>query len=269
MVRRDRFYTAHDEFSLERPENRLLHSALRQVLKIATTQLNQRFSRELTFVFADIPLSTQHELDFQRVRLDRGMSYYANALAWARLILFDSSPLTGIGKHDVPTFLYPMERVFEAFVAKHLETQLAAPRTLKKQPRNHHLVKHKDVDWFELRPDLLVREHQRNVLVLDTKWKLLDASLGSAKEKYDLSQSDLYQLQAYGNGYLKGEGDVVLIYPKTENFTEPLQVFEFSASKELRLWVLPFCLENRVLLTPEAGHLDQWLLRATPQRAGH
>jgi 5-methylcytosine-specific restriction enzyme subunit McrC len=90
MVRRDRFYTAHDEFSMERPENRLLHSALRQVLKIATTQSNQRLAREFAFVFADIPLSTQYELDFQRVRLDRSMSYYTDALTWARLILSDT-----------------------------------------------------------------------------------------------------------------------------------------------------------------------------------
>jgi 5-methylcytosine-specific restriction enzyme subunit McrC len=124
-------------------------------------------------------------------------------------------------------------------------------------------VTHQDEDWFELRPDLLVRDHQRNLLVLDTKWKLLDATLGSAKNKYQLAQSDLYQLQAYGNAYLKGQGDVVLIYPKTEDFSQPLQVFEFFGSKELRLWVLPFCLETRVLLTPANCQLDEWLAQAS------
>jgi 5-methylcytosine-specific restriction enzyme subunit McrC len=269
MVRRDRFYTAHDEFSLERPENRLLHSALRHVLKIATTPSNQRLAREFAFVFADIPLSTQYELDFQRVRLDRSMSYYTDALAWARLILFGNSPLTGIGKHEVPTFLYPMELVFEAFVAKHLASQVAAPHKLTKQARTHHLVTHQDKNWFELQPDLLVRDHERNVLVLDTKWKLLDATLGSATKKYQLDQSDLYQLQAYGNAYLKGQGDVVLIYPKTEDFSKPLQVFEFFGSKELRLWVLPFCLETRVLLTPANSQLDEWLAQSVAQRVGN
>jgi 5-methylcytosine-specific restriction enzyme subunit McrC len=262
IVRRDRFFTAHDEFSVDRPENRLLHSALRRVFNSATTPSNHRLARELTFAFADVPLSTQYELDFQRVRLDRSMGYYADAVAWARLILNNMSPVTGVGKHEAPSFLYPMEQMFEAFVAKHLATKLAGSLQLKTQARKHHLVRHQGEDWFEMRPDLLVHEHERNVLVLDTKWKLLDATPGSAKNKYQLAQSDLYQMQAYGNAYLSGQGDVVLIYPKTEDFTQPLQVFEFSGSKELRLWVLPFCLENRVLLTPAKSQLDQWLSQA-------
>jgi 5-methylcytosine-specific restriction enzyme subunit McrC len=47
---------------------------------------------------------------------------------------------------------------------------------------------------------------------------------------------------AYGHNYLSGEGDMILIYPKTEKFSETLRAFEFSAN--LRLWVTPFDLEN-------------------------
>jgi len=47
---------------------------------------------------------------------------------------------------------------------------------------------------------------------------------------------------AYGHNYLPGEGDMILIYPKTENFPETLQPFKFS--EKLRLWVTPFDLEK-------------------------
>jgi 5-methylcytosine-specific restriction enzyme subunit McrC len=54
---------------------------------------------------------------------------------------------------------------------------------------------------------------------------------------------------AYGHHYLSGEGDMILIYPKTENFSEPLPAFEFS--EKLRLWVTPFDLENGRMHWPD------------------
>jgi 5-methylcytosine-specific restriction enzyme subunit McrC len=253
LYRADRFFTEHDEFSTDRPENRLLHATLQRVLMLSGSQANQQLARELQFVFADVPVSAHPRIDFQRVRLDRGMGYYADALAWARIILEDESPLTGTGRHRAPSLLFPMEAVFEAFAAKHLARQLARPLILKTQTRSHHLVRHREQNWFRLKPDLLIREASRDLLVLDTKWKLLDSLKANGTDKYGLSQSDFYQLQAYGQSYLDGQGDVVLIYPKTAAFDQPLPVFEFSKLGGLRLWVLPFCLKSRRLAIPHGA----------------
>lgn len=251
LYRADRFFTEHDEFEADRPENRLLRAALRRVLTLSASQPNQQLARELTFVFADVPVSAQPRIDFQQVRMDRGMGYYADALAWARLILDEESPLTGVGDCSAPSLLFPMEAVFEAFVAKHLAKQLTRPLILKTQTCSHHMVRHGEQHWFRLKPDLLVRDADRDVLVLDTKWKLLDGLKANGTDKYGLSQSDFYQLQAYGQSYLGGQGDVVLIYPKTASFDQPLPVFEFPKVEGLRLWVLPFCLKSRRLSIPE------------------
>ena len=251
LCRRDRFFTQFDEFSVNRPENRLLHTALRRVLDWTRAQAHQQLARELHFVFAEVPESMQPRLDFQRVRLERDMGYYADALAWARLILNEESPLTGAGEHRAPSLLFPMEKVFEAFVARHLPRQLAQPYRLQQQASSLSLVQHEGKDWFFLKPDLLVREGGTNCLVLDTKWKLLDRA--NRAKQYGLSQADFYQLHAYGHNYLEGQGDVVLIYPKTDAFDAALPVFEFPKSSGLRLWVLPFCLQSKRLLLPEEG----------------
>lgn len=265
LCRADRFFTEHDEFSTDRPENRLLHAALRRVLMLSRSQANQQLARELHFVFADVPTSTQPRCDFQRVRLDRGMAYYADALAWARLILDEESPLTGTGGHRAPSLLFPMEAVFEAFVAQHLARQLARPLLLKTQARSRHLVRHREQNWFRLQPDLLIRDSGRDALVLDTKWKLLDGLKANGTDKYGLSPGDFYQLQAYGQNYLDGQGDVILIYPKTAAFDQPLPVFEFPKSAGLRLWVLPFCLKDKRLLLPPCGSLDRFFQARTLQ----
>lgn len=257
LFRADRFFTEHDEFSIDRPENRLLRAALRRVLMLTRTQANQRLARELDFVFAEVESSTQIQIDFQKIRLDRGMGYYAEALEWARLILNEESPLTGSGNHVAPSLLFPMEAVFEAFVARHLAKQLMPPLLLKTQARSRHLVRHCEKNWFQLKPDLLVRNSERDLLVLDTKWKLLDGLKANGTDKYGLSQADFYQLQAYGLSYLDGVGDVVLIYPQTDAFGEPLPVFDFPKIKGMRLWVLPFSLKKRQLLIPSTSDFSR------------
>jgi len=256
LCRRDRFFAEFDEFSPNRPENRLLHAALKHVVSWTASQTHQQLARELCFVFADVPASERPTVDFSRVRLNRGMAHYADALAWARLILEEKSPLTGTGGHQAPSLLFPMEAVFEAYVAKHLARQLTRPFSLKTQAHSFSLVRHLDRNWFRMKPDLLVKESAANRLVLDTKWKLLDSQKNTGTDKYGLSQSDFYQLYAYGQSYIDGNGDVVLIYPKTDTFNQALPVFEFPKSNGLRLWVLPFCLRDRVLVLPFCGSLD-------------
>ena len=56
----------------------------------------------------------------------------------------------------------------------------------------------------------------------------------------------MYQLYAYGKKYLDGKGDLFLIYPRHDEFLNPLPVFEFSG--DLNLWVVPFDLDKDVLV---------------------
>lgn len=267
LVRRDRFFTEHDEFSQNRPENRLIHTALRYVLTLCRSQESQRVARELGFVFADVPLSVDVALDVQRIRLDRGMGYYESALDWAKLILQGLSPISGMGKHHAPSLLFPMEAVFEAYVEKHLARQLRDDFVLKAQASSQYLVAHDAQRWFRLKPDLLVKQKQTTRLVLDTKWKLLDSAKKNGREKYQLSQADFYQLYAYGHHYLDGNGDIVLIYPKTDAFAEPLPVFEFPKAHGLRLWVLPFCLKKRQLILPASPAFDVTFIQDNSNKA--
>jgi 5-methylcytosine-specific restriction enzyme subunit McrC len=129
LVRADRFHTAHDEFGTDRPENRLIHAALRKMLGVASAADHQQLARELAFAFADVPISRDPLHDFQRVQLDRNMRTYREALDWARLILQGLSPTSAVGGHQAPSLLFPMEKLFKTYVAKHFKKQL--PRTLR------------------------------------------------------------------------------------------------------------------------------------------
>lgn len=84
--------------------------------------------------------------------------------------------------------------------------------------------------------------------------------MSNATDKYGLSAGDFYQLHAYGHSYLRGYGELALVYPLTESFREPLE-FGFLHSPNLRLWVLPFCIKQRRLILPDL--MVQELARAS------
>ncbi|MGI9276301.1 MAG: McrC family protein [Endozoicomonas sp.] len=239
LVNQHRFYVAYDEYLQDRPVNRLLHTALVRVANYAKSNANQKLCRELSFAFKDVPLSKNIRQDFAAMKMSRGMDYYKSPLAWARLILEGFSPLSMHGKDDAVSLLFPMEAVFEAYVASILRNQLKPPYSLKEQASSEYLVDYGTSRWFRLKPDLMILKGKEVAHVLDTKWKLLDSSKDNGTDKLGLAQSDFYQMFAYGHKYCRSQGEMMLIYPRTGQFSEPLpQSFDFS--RELKLWVVPF-----------------------------
>ena len=94
------------------------------------------------------------------------------------------------------------------------------------------------------------------------------ASIPADIRQRPLSQGDFYQLHAYGQNYLDGDGAVVLIYPRTDAFNKALPVFEFPKAPGLRLWVLPFCLKKKRLLLPQCGSLDAFFVATEADDSG-
>ncbi len=96
----------------------------------------------------------------------------------------------------------------------------------------------------------LCLEKQNVRIIMDTKWKLLNSN--DKQRKYNLKETDFYQLFAYGHKYQSGAGDMVLIYPKHQEFEHPLSCFKLG--DDMRLWVMPFDLEKRCLIYHDEFH---------------
>ncbi len=245
LVNQHRFYVVYDEYELNRPVNRLIHSALKKVLRLSRSQQNHKLCRELLQPFSDVPLSQNIRQDFSMVQHSRGMGHYQSSLSWAKLILEGVSPLTSSGQTHAFSLLFPMESVFEAYVARILKKQLHGPLRLREQVSSKALVQFNREFWFRLKPDLLIEKNSTPFLVLDTKWKLLYSQKCNSTEKFGLSQGDFYQMFAYGQKYLGGVGDMVLVYPQSAEFQSPIEsAFEFSA--DLRLWIVPFIIDPAI-----------------------
>lgn len=242
LVNKHKFYVEYDDFLQDRPANRLIRAALKKISVFTRRHQNQRLLRELDFAFDSIPPSKVPKQDFAKVNVDRGMDYYQSPLAWAKLILEGLSPLSMKGQANAQSLLFPMEAVFEGYVASVLNESQPEGSTLSTQISTEYLVSHNGENQFQLRPDLMITNSKQSKIVLDTKWKLIDLTA----HNYGISQSDIYQMFAYGHKYLKGQGDLFLIYPAHDNFQKPVEhYFNFSDKSEskLRLWVVPFVLD--------------------------
>jgi 5-methylcytosine-specific restriction enzyme subunit McrC len=252
-----KFSIEFHEFLIDSPENRLIRSAVENVSKWARGGSNQRRSRALRFLLADLPGSTNYRRDFQAWSQDRCLADYRPLRPWCELILKEQTPHTLAGAFFGISFLFPMERLFEKYVEAILRTRMAEGWRLIGQARRHSLVLHRGEPWFWLRPDLMVEREGRPVAVLDAKWKQISALLDDPSSKYGLSESDFYQMAVYGQRYLKGSGELFLVFPRSEWFQRPLEAFEFSDS--LRLWVVPFDLDSDCLVQPEFSGCAEWL----------
>lgn len=241
--RQHHFQIRHDVFLPDRAENRLLKLALEHVSKATQNATNWRLANELRSILADVPVSRYVEADFRAWSRDRLMAHYQSIKPWCELILNQQMPVAVSGEWRGISLLFPMEKLFERYVESWLRKNLQSSALLTPQASRYSLCQHEQKPLFRLKPDLLI-EQGKQYWVLDAKWKRLDA--GDRENKYGLSQTDFYQLYAYGQKYLNGRGELVLIYPKWARFKAALPVFEFS--KGLTLRCLPFDLDNAQLM---------------------
>jgi 5-methylcytosine-specific restriction enzyme subunit McrC len=177
-VNRHKFCVDYDDYMPDCAANRLLHSALDKLLSLKLSSENQRWLYELRFAFDGIPLSRDIESDINSLRIERGMAHYSEPMAWAQLILRGMSPSALQGNTKAISLLFPMEAVFESFVAQTFSDELPPHLKVKSQAATYSLVKHGVYDCFKLRPDLLVQSRQpvQTKMVMDTKWKLVNSS---------------------------------------------------------------------------------------------
>ena len=235
---RARFYVAFDEFTADRPVNRLIHSTIHKLRSITRHPDNQQLLHQLRICFSEIPRSERPEVDWQRHRIDRSMRHYDPVMAWVGLFLFNHGLATFSGKHVNQALLFPMEEVFEDYVADGFRHHQRGYRVRTQGPRKP-FTRTEGVDAFHMKPDIaLIQSGDEVRFVLDTKWKEIDG--GGSDPKHGISQGDMYQLYSYGRKF--GCATVALIYPRTSKFASPFR-YEFQdrvAGQPLALHCIPF-----------------------------
>lgn len=187
LIHKERFFTSNDEFVLDIAPNRLIKSTL-NFLK-SKTSLNKFRLIKAMQMLDEVEFSKNYEKDFS-YKISRHFDYYENLLLWCKIFLKNESFMPYHGKNEAFALLFPMEKIFEDYVAYMLK-KVNPAQDIKVQNNGKYLISKNDENCFMLKPDLYIK----NKMILDTKWKIPNDS--EDEKKQGIAQSDLYQMFAY------------------------------------------------------------------------
>jgi 5-methylcytosine-specific restriction enzyme subunit McrC len=207
LVHKEKFYVAYDEFHPNRAENKLVKSTLLKLQDLTASAENSKEIRQLLVAFEMVEPSLNYEKDFAKVSIDRNTKDYKMLMQWSKVFLFNKSFTTFSGNNTSRALLFPMESVYESYVAKKMK-QIFVPLgwDVSSQDKGYYLFT-EPRKQFALRPDLVCSKNDR-LIIMDTKWKRL---FNNERANYGISQSDMYQIYAYSKKYDTSE--IWLLYP--------------------------------------------------------
>lgn len=207
---KERSFVEYDEFNTNRAENKILKSTLSYLYKNTASSRNKSDIKTLLNAFADVDESKDYKSDFEKIVPNRKTADYQTALLWSRVFLMGKSFTSFSGSEIAFALLFPMETLFESYIATQLKKVLGhSGYTLSAQDKTYHLFD--EPRKFLMKPDIVIKNKALGqVFVMDTKWKVLS----EVKANYGISQADMYQMYAYQKKYTSE--NVTLIYPLTE-----------------------------------------------------
>ncbi|MBF7688623.1 McrC family protein [Acinetobacter rathckeae] len=237
------FPIEHDFYEVNRPENRLIKTALDLICKKTSSPKNWKLAQELRLMTGEIPKSQNIAQDFKQWQSGRLLALYTDIKPWTELILSEYMPVSTQGSWRGMSLLFPMEKLFEHYVAYHLRRELKDWQ-VSTQVSNQHICLYGDNPIFRLRPDIYIQHKQtKRKIVLDTKWKLLDQT--NRAGRFGLKDSDIQQMFAYSHYYLEHSSEVILVYPYQLNKFDNEISLKFNVdSGEAMLRVVPFNVEK-------------------------
>lgn len=248
LWRKDQFWCMFSEFTRNVPHNRVLKTAMNFLALRTRSSRNFSELQILLQHMEDVEISSDIGSDLRNCLLsNRLFTHYVDALETARVFLSGNSFTALKGESKSLSLLYPMEMVFQNYVADQFKRH-AGMRVYLQHDEHHLIEKHRGTRLFNLRPDIFMNSGNFYA-VLDTKWKLLK---GSASKKYNIKEADMYQMFAYAVKYSRNldkkifEGSdeddrmkFAFIYPAHDAFQVDLDPFYFF-DYGLNVKVLPF-----------------------------
>lgn len=203
----------HEPFVFDNKVNRVIKYCSQLLLKQTKFHTNQRLLQEVIFTLhevMDIPC-TFHDVD--RINLNSFFDDYSLLLDSCKIILNQRLYSNSIFDLSQWSLLFPMEYIFEDFLAGFLKTWFSNDWHVYAQKSDKYLAltpENKKV--FNLQHDifLISKKDKKIKIIIDAKYKLRNLTYKEDLKK-GIAQADLYQMLSYA--YKRGCTNVILVYP--------------------------------------------------------
>lgn len=212
LAHRERLFCQYDELSEDIFINQVIKYTLALLLPKTRSDFVKKSVRQLLYAFDDVASIQITNESLKLLVVDRMTERYKSVTDLCILFIQMLSPDTNAGKSQSFALMFDMNRLFENWVAsilKPIAHQYGL--RLKEQGPRKYLAYRADIDKqvFQMKPDICLLDNTgKPVLIADAKWKILAPD----EAKLGVSQTDLYQMQAYANRY--NTSNLSLIYPK-------------------------------------------------------
>jgi len=207
--------------------NQVMKAAVNKLMRLTQATDNQRKLRELNFVYADVADVPPNALRWDKITLDRTNQRWRDLLSLAQLFLSNRHQQTSSGEIAGHAILFEMNVLFEKYVARLLTRALAGTGLrASTQGGQRDCLYENNTGRFRTRPDLIIRKDEQIVLIIDTKWKRMTPRIDDPKQ--GVSQSDVYQMMAYGQLYHCP--NIMLLYPHHNGLPEKPIIQHYSVA---------------------------------------
>lgn len=219
---RDRLFCRYDELKTDNLPNQIIKFVLNLFLKFTPGVAARKKVRELLMHFGDIQDLTVNLSMMDKLNIDRSSKRYKPIFDQCRLFIQGLHPDVVAGQYTCFSLLFDMNRLFEAYVAHIMKKEaLKQGKQMKEQGPRKYMARRDDntEQVFMMKPDIVFIDPETGPFaIMDAKWKLLNKS----KKNLGISQSDLYQMNAYANRYKID--DLTLFYPLQKQLPSPFKL---------------------------------------------
>lgn len=197
-VHKERFYVNYSVYTKDHLLHQILQEALLVIYSISNNSLITDKIGRLQAQFPEVKRIRVEASHFNRISESRKHQPYEKAIAIAKLILLNYRPDIKAGRKNLLAIMFDMNRLWEEYVL----------RILKKHKKEGWQIKGQQSQIFwkrkTIRPDIVL-EHNDQVYVIDTKWKVIDTNKPS--------DADLKQMFVYNHHWQSQKS--MLLYPNS------------------------------------------------------
>ena len=227
---KEKFFMKFDEFSVDSLENITIKLTIQKLKKISVNLKNKENLNKIGHYFENVSILENSIENLKYLTFDRMNSYYKNAIQWSKIFLNNqSSSIFSTNNGEIPSILFPMETIFENYIANKLVNIIQEKSynqlAIKVQDNSCSIFSSIslnnvkiDNNILRIRPDIVIKNKDaKEIFILDTKWKILN----KLDDKFKISTEDVYQMLAYVKTYSDRNKNkyickkAYLIYPAT------------------------------------------------------
>lgn len=256
----------HEPFVFDNKVNRVIKYCARLLEHQARLDSNKNLLRDITFILDEVEDVPCTIFDLQQIKLNAFFEEYHFALDYCRMILEQQLYNAEAYEMNRWTMLFPMELLFEDFIAGFVKTHFSNEWDVEFQKSEMYVSD--EPKAFRMMHDIYLKGisgmNKDKCIIIDTKYKLRSVEDKKSNKK-GVSQADIYQMVTYA--VKRNCGEVILMYPCALGQASESNTFKINYAnnaKQIKIHVIdvPFWCDEKLDKRQLASNLKKTIAQA-------